>query len=798
MRLSSVDSFAKWETVRILFWILSVLSLGGFQPKGVQLAFDPTFQPAITVNSWQLTGFAVAPDGKIYVSGAFDRVNGVPKATLVRLNPDGSIDPSFRYQAPNTRAYPLVVRNDGPVLVTTGGSLDWLDPDGSFRPSIRWFYEINRTPEFYRIELLPDGKLMVGGTFDTVPTPTGNVLQRGLARFNADGSLDTGFVPERVADGQPFTFRTQPDGKVLLAPWWDELIRLNRDGSIDSTFKPAVDREVRGIILQPDGRMIVAGAFSSANGAGPRNLARLNSNGSLDLTFPGSAPDAPIIGLFLQPDGRFLIRSQRIRSGTLVRTNVARLNADGGLDPSFTWPGFQSAFGYDGFRIVPLASGKILVQRVVQPSGTVPSELVQLNNDGSIDEQFKADLRLNGTLTDLLVQSDGKVILTGYFDHVNDVPRKTPFRLNPDGTLDSAFAPTVAWQFPIIETSGQLIGASSPEPLVRLNPDGSQDLTFATPAKLFGGPVTALAIQSDGKAVAGTRSAQKPDGSWPTNSVLARFNANGSVDPGFTSPFTTNSSVHALASLTNGRTLVGGLLIPRTESRPRSFCRLDVDGSIDPTFAPPADPETWLMKLVLRNDGKILIQSFDMNGNGISNLIRFDAGGNVEHELRGCPGTLVGTDDGQLLFAIGRNIIRLNEDGSTDASFGVGPNFVGGSMSAIIKAVKLPGGAYVMIGGFAVGAEQTRRQIVRLLPTAEPVPPLFRNLTWNANGQFNFEVLLPADYPYRVEAAATLAPFIWGSYRETVTNLIGASNWIPVTDPASSRTQARFYRMMVP
>src|SRR5262245_59476380 len=152
--------------------------------------------------------------------------------------------------------------------------------------------------EVFTLRIQPDGKVLASGFF----TKVGNATRRGIVRLNADGSVDTTFNPNpgtSSTNGLPHTCDTcawQSDGRVILGGRFTTvnnaaqgyLARLNSNGLLDTNFTPVValpfeDPLVVALAVQPDGKILIGGDFSSVNGT-PRNyIARLNSNGSLDM-----------------------------------------------------------------------------------------------------------------------------------------------------------------------------------------------------------------------------------------------------------------------------------------------------------------------------------------------------------------------------------------------------------------------------------------------------------------------------------------------------------------------------------
>ena len=164
-----------------------------------------------------------------------------------------------------------------------------------------------------------DGKILIGGGL----AGYNGVNTSSVARLNADGTLDASFVPDPALNlrGQTLALSIQADGKILAVGSYSpigrgaalaNIVRLNPDGSLDTSFAPGtgtssstINGSIYSVLLQADGRIVVGGAFNNFSGATLNNLARLNSDGSLDPTFnPGSGTNATVRTIVQQPDGR--------------------------------------------------------------------------------------------------------------------------------------------------------------------------------------------------------------------------------------------------------------------------------------------------------------------------------------------------------------------------------------------------------------------------------------------------------------------------------------------------------------
>jgi uncharacterized protein (TIGR03437 family) len=504
----------------------------------------------------------------------------------------------------------------------------------------------------------------------------------------ADGDLDPGFAPRIVKAGLVKTMTVQADGKILIGGIFTlvnggqrrGLARLNADGSLDESFNPPVNISFRiggdgvsAIALQPDGRILTAGSFSDDTSG----VIRLNSDGSLDQTFQ-AVLGGDIAGnrFVMQPDGKFLSAA-----GTGA---IARRNADGSADASFVYGGPTLGAGMIfSHSMLVQPDGKILYSaNVTNPIGTTLNIFLRLNSNGSLDPSFKPQdfgIRSAGLKA---VQPDSRILIS----------RQTLERLNADGSPDPSFAPALSGTANslLLQPDGRMVldgGSTNLDGtrrnyLVRLNADGSLDASF-TPGVMTNRLSFALAGLPDGGILAGGNFYQAND---EIHVGLARFNSAGRLDSGF-KPIVAGRTIVQYASLSpGGRVVIAGEFELVNETPRWKLARLNADGTLDNSFVPPPDltvtnsvvaSEDEYHRLAVQRDGKVLVYS-----RRASRFLRLNADGSRDAsftppQLNGflVNGVIALQPDGKILLpdttaSIPRVwFVRLHPDGTEDTSF---------------------------------------------------------------------------------------------------------------------------------
>ena len=555
----------------IVFTLLITLCGLAFSADG---DVDPSFDAGgvFTNSMTSATVLAVDPNNRIVMAGSFQGINGNLRQNIVRFNANGTIDTSFS---------PSVDQNSGP----------------------------NSNP-VNAIAFQADGKILLGGRFETV----NGILQRKLARLNADGSFDETFTP--TINGNVFSIAVQTDGNILIGGDFDtintqlriRLARLSPTGVADATYSPNPNRPVFALELEADGSVLAGGGFSSFAGVERPGLARISSAGIVDTTtfLPNvsgfvrdiaiqinGTPECPsctivIAGQFTQVGGEDISRLARVRS------------TDGGPDTSFA-----PALDQEVRSVAVTSDNKIAIAGTfTQVNGVEQNRAAVLESTGALLSGFDLTpfVGPSGFITSTAVQAGNEVIFAGP-DFINrrleDLggpdERKLIARFTPTGELDTQ---------PLVSTSGSFatnfravterpngkiivagdfdaIGGVARQGIAQLNRDGSVDTRFNASVN---GNVGTMVLQKDGKLIIGG-GFNSVNGVAGTN--IVRLNRDGSTDTSFTGDISFGG-VNDVIIDANEKIVVAGAFTDVNGQNIERITRLETTGAIDPTFTTPA------------------------------------------------------------------------------------------------------------------------------------------------------------------------------------------------------------------
>jgi len=692
---------------------------------------------------------ALQSDGKIIVGGVFTSYKGVAANNIIRLNADGSIDASFDYGAGFIGGVNSIkIQSNGKILV--GGLFTYykvvsqnylirLNADGSKDTTFNVGTGFNGGIE--TIALQSDGKIIVGGQFTAYNS---SASPMSIMRLNSDGTVDSSFITsggfERVVGSSSYAgnvkaIELQTDGKILVGGVFDvytanftsvsakRMVRLNADGTKDTSFDVAngflitstTPGTVNVIKLQSDGKIVVGGDFELyyTNFTTAKKIIRLNADGTKDTSFSfGNGFDNIVYSINTLSTGSFIVSGDFSTYGFSNRARkIARITSTGGFDSTF-----YKGDGISGYvnSVVVQQDNKIIV------GGSFPTfqnnsqnNIIRFNVDGTKDVSFNIGTGFDNSISSLILQANGKVVVGGNFGSYNGASSNSIVRLNNDGTLDSSF--NIGSGFNnnvgklVLQPDGKIIvlgtftsynGVSSMH-IVRLNSDGTKDNSFNAGSTGFNIAIGLTAVlQSDGKILVAGRFTQF---NGVTENYIVRLNPDGTKDTSFVSGTGFDGLISQLIVKSNGKIIAVGQFTSYNGVTGKNYIiGLNSDGSVDASFNVGSGLNLDAASVFLQGDDKVLVGGRFSTFNGGS----------------------------------AKNIARINADGSLDSSFSTGVSFSNeGSFSPYVYDMNItPNGKIIAAGTFNI--YQNTNYSTSLIALHGGVPPVMSSENYEVSKSF--------------------------------------------------------------
>jgi uncharacterized delta-60 repeat protein len=514
----------------------------------------------------------------------------------------------------------------------------------------------------------------------TRPYPAPLFLSLLLITFFAaaarpQSALD-GFDPN--ANGSISAIVVQPDGKILIGGTFSTLspnggaavarnriARLNPDGTLDTAFDPNANNFVRTIALQADGKILVGGDFNGANSIGGQarnHIARLDPvTGTADSFDPNA--NSTVFSIAVQEDGKILAGGYFNGTNSIggqTRNLIARLDPSTGLADSFN-PNASGTTIPVVQSIVVQADGKVLVGGDFSSIGGQPrNRIARLDPATGLSDSFNPNA--NGHVYAIAVQADGKILAGGFFNGTNSIGGQTRNRI------------------------------------ARLDPVNGAADSFNPNA---GDYVDAIAIQADGRIWAGGGFTSI---GGQTRNRIARLNAVTGVADTFDP--NTDMEVDSIVVQADGKILAGGGFTELSPDGGAAVTRNRIarfecpsPGSLDTSFngtgtvlTPLGSYSSVAYSVAIQSDGRIIVagESADSIVNADFGLVRYNANGALDTSFNGTGKvtTPIGSgndtalsvaiqSDGRIVAAGSSNngsdsdfaLVRYNTNGTLDTSF---------------------------------------------------------------------------------------------------------------------------------
>ncbi|MDD5648888.1 MAG: hypothetical protein PHF86_00480 [Candidatus Nanoarchaeia archaeon] len=760
----------------------------------------------------QVYTIEIQQDNKILVGGNFVTYNDSSANHIIRLNSDGTVDSSFNVGIGFGGLVTIIkIQTDGKILVgggftsydgSTYNRIIRLNSDGTVDPSFNIGTGFDSQLDSLCIQA--DNKILVGGSFSTYDGSS----YRSIIRLNSDGTVDPSF---NIGTGfeiftSVYSLNVQSDGKILVGGGFTSydgitanyIIRLNSDGTIDSNniFKDGFDNNVFCLRIQSDGKIIIGGGFTLYDGSTANYIVRLDPKGNIDsLTKFSINFGSKVVNYENDYSAYYTNRS-------LVDKEYVDTHKDSSLSDKVNKSGDtmtgiltfdSSGFTLDGVTIsnidtfieglsdsntaIPTSSA-ILANNYVKNSslgnqfyydnsGYLDVSIISYNNlsfengifkidnsvglgggflrDVSIDFNnknlifysntgtFKIIECFNSTINSLFIKNDGKILVGGAFSY-NSL--KNFIQLTDSGSYDyynflmgdgfNGDIDCIAVQSDDKILLGGLFTSydnSLYNYIIRLESNGNKDTTFNIGSG-FNNQVYSIAVQSDNKILVGGNFTLYNEISY---NYIIRLNSDGNVDSSFNIGAGFNNTVYSIAVQSDNKILVGGGFYTYDGSNNNYIIRLNSDGTVDSSFNVGAGFDNEVYSITLQSDNKILVggnfTSYDTSS--FNRIIRLNSDGTIDSSFNIGSGfngqiySITVQSDNKIL--VGGNftlydgstanyIVRLNSDGTVDSSFNIGSGFDGQINSIAVQS----DGKILVGGGFYTYNNVSYRFIIRL------------------------------------------------------------------------------------
>ncbi len=520
------------------------------------------------------------------------------------------------------------------------------------------------------IVVQPDQKIIVGGTFTTYSNVTN---KNRIIRLNQDGNIDASFQPATgFNNGVVQSLALQSNGKIIAGGTFTTynsqprsgIVRINDiDGSLDATFTVGAGfnsaSNVYAICIQPDGKIILGGSFTTYDGNTASKIVRLDTTGAVDASFStgtGFNNDVRSICYDALSNKIYVAGNFTSYNGTSNIQRIVRLDLNGNIDG-----GFVAGTGFNNtvYKILLDGSNNIIAAgNFTTYQGQNQKRLCRLLSSGNIDASFSSGNGFNMTVLDINLDINGNIICGGNFSVYDTDTIGKLCRITPNGNIDNTFYSSAysAYSFTggdiatlAVQTNGSIVfGGGFLEynntlrgKIARVQSDGWLDNTFWTTWGVTRGGTYSDVIVSDMKIL-------------PDNKILvllrgltARYNGfgaagiirlfpDGEIDTSFHSGtgFTVNSTLNSYVKCLTVDTIrqkiyVGGVSFGFTHYNgiPRkNIACLNWDGTLDQTFNIGNGFSGNVNNILLQPDGKIIVggdfTSYD--GSTYNRIIRLD------------------------------------------------------------------------------------------------------------------------------------------------------------------------------
>jgi len=698
------------------------------------------------------TSYSYFSGSGLYFGGAFTTFNGQTRKRIAKLDYNLNLDSSFYMSSgPNGPIYCISLIQNGfsGTSLLVGG--EFTEFNGYIRGNLALLSSSYSFSSASSLDL--SFNVWTDGSVRTISGPSQYYSNTQNIYIGGDFQMVNGASRKRIAKIITSSYGGYPTGL---------------QGNVDATFNPdpGINARVSTVAYLSDSRMLVGGEFSAIQSVATPPIARLvgtyginiptaptnisaqpASSTQVILTFSGSSyassyqiersvnqstwtqvgnSSSPYFDQGLTANTTYYYRVRGANyNGSGAYSVVASCTTDGSpwYGPGALEPNISTGFSVNGavHSFAVQGDGKIvIVGDFTQVNSVSKNRIARLNSDWTLDTAFATGTGANSSIYSVALQSDNKVIISGYFSSIHGISTEYIARLNADGALDASFNPGLGpdsyARVITLQSDGKIViggnfgsyNGMSQEYLARLNQDGSLDLAFRTTPN---SSIYDIKVLGNGKIIiAGDFSTIN----GITKSGVALLNTDGTLDESYNTG-SGSSGVRAIAIQSDGKTVIAGYFTTFSGINRNRVARLNVDGSVDTTFDPGKGPDGTVNSLSLDQNGWVVIG-----------------------------GDFTSVQD-TYCFRIG----RLNPTGTIDTTFKTGL----GSNGSVEKSISI-GSSVIICGSFSTFGGAAKSYLLKLIGGSNIDPIIYtpQHLPDGVAGTY---------YSLTLSAAGGKPPYSW-------------------------------------
>ena len=354
-----------------------------------------------------------------------------------------------------------------------------------------------------------------------------------------------------------------------------------------------------------------------------------------EFSNPSFTFNGEVITIIQQSDGKLVVGGSFTSYSGSINNRIVRINSDGTKDTTFN---IGTGFNFSVYSIIQQSDGKLVVGgSFTSYSGSINNRIVRINSDGTKDTTFNIETGFNSLIETVIQQSDGKLVVGGYFSTYSGSTNNYIVRINPDGTKDTTFNIGTGFDSNINtiiqQSDGKLVvggsftsySGSANNYIVRINPDGTKDTTFNIGTG-FNDTVYSIIQQSDSKLVVGGFFSTY---SGSTNNYIVRINPDGTKDTTFNIGTGFDSLVETVIQQSDGKLVVVG-------SFTYGIVRINSDGTDDTTFNIGTGFDLFPFTIIQQSDSKLVVGGIfsEYSGSVAGNMVLINPDGTTGGQTR--------------------------------------------------------------------------------------------------------------------------------------------------------------------